>query len=70
MLSVALISQAKRSKCGIDQPSSNIAGDNVLNKVWIQQPMLTNEKGFLYIGNCVKLQYKSASPVQVSHTWS
>ena len=32
MLSEALLSQAKKSDCGIAQPSSCISGDNVLNK--------------------------------------
>ena len=32
MLSVALLSQAKKSEFGIAQPSSCIAGENVLNE--------------------------------------
>ena len=32
MLSVALLSQAKKSDCGMAQPSSCICGNNVLNK--------------------------------------
>ena len=31
-MSVALFSQIKKSECGIAQPSSSIAGDNVLNE--------------------------------------
>ena len=31
-MSVALLSQAKKSECGIAQPSSSIDGDNVLTE--------------------------------------
>ena len=32
MLSVAVLSIAKKSECGIAHPSSRIAGDNILNE--------------------------------------
>ena len=36
MLSVALLNQAKKSECGMAQPSSRIAGFNVLNKQYVR----------------------------------
>ena len=41
ILSVALLSPAKKSECDIAQPSSSIAGFNVLNK-WYVRPTARN----------------------------